>query len=287
MFIPNQLLESLNNDRCVALIGSGLSSRLFFHLGKKYPNWTELLQMYSEYSFHQDIITLQEKELVGNVIEKGNLTTAAQILKDKSNDLEFSTFLESVFRNENRFDNIHCQIWDLPFAFVLTTNYDSILECAYAYKYNKSIPTYTNKSLSNVNKSVSEKKNFLFKLHGSYEQPDTIIFTRKDYRDLYFNDAYIDTLKNIFLNYSVLFVGFSYNDPDIDSIVSGLAYEFNSGSRMHYLLCPSNTYNSLEKEYLKTKERLTIIEYDNTDKSHSGVDDFLKELSLKTKKKAL
>lgn len=89
------------------------------------------------------------------------------------------------------------------------------------------------------------------------------------------------------MNYSVMFIGFSYNDPDIDSIVSGLAHEFNSGSRMHYLICPNNTYNSLEKEYLKNKERLTIIEYNNTDNSYSGVDDFLKELSLKVKKKAL
>lgn len=285
MYIPNQLLKALNNDRCVVLIGSGLSSRLFLRLGKRYPNWTELLQMYSEYSFQQDIITHQEQELVGDVISKGNLTIAAQILKDKSNDLEFSTFLESVFNNGNQFDHIHCQIWDLPFSFVLTTNYDSILENAYSYKHNKSIPTYTNKLLSNVNKSISEHKNFLFKLHGSYEQSDTIIFTQNDYKKLYFNSAYIDTLKNIFINYSVLFIGFSYNDPDISSIVSSLAHEFNSGSQMHYLLCPNNIYNNLEKEYFKRKERITIIEYDNTDNSHSGVDDFFKELSSRSKKR--
>jgi len=287
MNIPNQLVESINNGRCVIFVGSGLSSRLFTKLGKKYPTWSGLLQAFLDYSFHYDLIEKSEAEMLCEMIKKGNLTMTAQILRDKANDTEFEEFLAGIFRNDNRFDSIHDSIMNLPFSFVLTTNYDAILECVFSYKYNKPIPTYTNLQISSVNNAISKKEYFLFKIHGTYEQLNTIVLTKNDYQALYYNRAYINILKNIFTNFSVLFVGFSYSDPDIEFIVSELSHEFAANNRMHYLLSSEKTYNSLEQEYMKKKERLTIIEYENADGSHSGVDFFFKELSLKVKKKLL
>lgn len=285
MNIPNQLIKAINNKQCVVFIGSGLSSRLFTKLGKRYPNWRNLLNEMNDWAFSHDNINESEKEQIEEIISKNNLTMAAQVLRSKMNATEFGEFIDRVFRNDRRFDSVHNLLLELPIPFFLTTNYDSVFESAYDYKFGAPIPAYTHDQLGLVNSSISNNANILFKLHGSYERADTIILTKEDYQKLYYQNSYLETLKKIFLSYTILFVGFSYSDPDIEYIVTGLSHSFNSENRMHYLLISEGSYNSLEIEYMKRKERLTVIQYDNSDGTHSGVDLFFKSILSKIDKK--
>lgn len=284
MDIPKRLIESINNGQCAIFIGSGISSRLFTKQRKKYPNWNELISALNQWAKDHDLVSDIDYDLISEMITKKNYIISGQILKDKMTKTDFGEFLESIFRNDSIFDHLHDLILDIPFAFCLTTNFDSILESAYMYKYGKTLPTFTPDQIEMANTFFSENKYFLFKLHGSYERSDTITLTMDDYRNLHHQSSYIDLLKNIFLSKTVLFTGFSYSDPDIEFIVSELAYNFKSENRMHYLLVPQNSYNNLEQDYMKNKERITIIEYENSDGSHNGVDLFFNELINKTKK---
>lgn len=285
MNIPNQLINALKNNQCAIFIGSGLSSRLFTKLGKQYPNWLNLLIDMSNWAFSHDNITKSQKILIDEIIRKSNLTVAAQILRSKMNQTEFGEFLDSIFRNDNRFDSIHNLLLELDCPFYMTTNYDCIFESAYSYKFGMPIAAYTHDQLGLINSSIAKNKKVLFKLHGTYERTNTIILTRSDYKNLYHQSAYLETLKKIFLSYTVLFVGFSYNDPDIEYVITELAHSFNSENRMHYLLIAEGNYNELEVEYMKQAERITVINYNNSDETHSGVDAFFEELLNKIEKK--
>ena len=285
MRIPNQLVESLNNRQCVVLVGSGLSSRLFTRIGKRYPSWTGLLEELLDYAYQHDCFNENEKIMLMDMLSKGNLSMSAQILRNRMTETDFGAFLDSIFRNDNRFDRAHNQIMGLPFAFFMTTNYDTILECAHSYKYNTQLPVYTNEQSATINNKISNNERFLYKIHGTFDRPSTVVLTKNDYRKLYYEESYIATMKNIFINYSVLFIGFSYSDPDIELILSEISRTFSGNNRMHYLLISQGVYNSLEQEYMKNDDRVTVMEYDNSDGSHSGVDLFLDELISRVKKK--
>lgn len=287
MYIPNRLIKSIDNGQAAIFIGSGLSARVFSQMGKKYPLWSELVNELNRWSLENDIIDETEYRLLNDIIEKNNLTMAAQILRQKASKTDFSSFLDMVFRNDNRFDYIHSLILDIPFNCIMTTNYDAIIESAYNIKYNRPLPVYTWEQVGVVNNYFNEGKEFLFKLHGSFERENTVILAENDYQLLYHNNAFLELLKKIFLSKSVLFVGFGYNDPAIKSLISNLSFDFSGNNCMHYLLIEQNRYNNLEKEFLKHNDRITIIEYENNDKTHSKIGDFFSDLrsTLRTKKK--
>lgn len=287
MNIPNRLKQAIDNKQAIIFIGSGLSARVFTDMGKRYPSWTELLKKYNEWSLQNDLINKTEYDMIDEIIGKGNLTIAAEVLRQKSSNTDFGAFFDEIFRNDNRFDHVHNAILDIPFAYILTTNYDAIIESAYRAKYNSEIPVYTWDQVNMVNKRINDDDLFLFKLHGTYDRADTVILAENDYRKLYHKEAFLDTLKSIFINKSILFVGFGYNDVAITRIISNIAYTFEQNNCMHYLLIEKNRYNELEKQYLLQNDRITVIEYDNPDGSHSEIDTFFSQLkaTVSSKKK--
>lgn len=278
MRIPKRLIQAIADDQSAVFIGSGLSSRLFNRLGKRYPGWAELIRNLNEWSLQNDLVNPSEHAMIDDIIAKNNLTMAAQVLRNKATATDFGTFLESVFRNDNRFDYVHSQILDIPFSFIVTTNYDSIIESAYSNKYNETLPTFTPGQIGMVNHYIDNRKRFLFKIHGTYERGDTVVLAESDYRLLYHTRGYMELMNKVFLSKSVLFVGFGYNDPAIRDIIENLSFAFDGNNRMHYLLMEKGRYNNLEQEFLKENDRVTVIEYENEDGTHSQIETFFRQI---------
>lgn len=287
MRIPNQLIKAINNNNCILFVGSGLSLRVFSNNGKKYPQWDELIIYLNEWAFENDFINDTEKKLITDIINKNNLLVAAQILKRKMTKTDLASFFDITFRNDNKYDLVHKLILDIDFPYYLTSNYDSLIESAYFDYYATSLPTYTHDQLSLVNACISKNTKMLFKIHGTFDRVDTVILSNEDYRNLYNNSAYIEILKSIFLNKTVLFVGFGYNDPGISYILNSLSQDFKNENHLHYLLSEEGKYNSLEIEQLKEFERISVIEYSNEDGLHQNVDEFFKILAYECKKKPI
>ncbi|MES2851960.1 MAG: SIR2 family protein [Bacteroidota bacterium] len=125
----------------------------------------------------------------------------------------------------------------------MTTNYDNAFEQGCS---NSIIPT---KSTSNFNISEINKsgKPYIFKLHGCYTEPDNCIIFSDDYKKLYDGDTSSkEKLKSIFIDKTILFVGFSFNDPDINLIFSSLDKIFDNHNH-HYILTKE------EKDFEKYK----------------------------------
>jgi hypothetical protein len=100
-----------------------------------------------------------------------------------------------------------------------------------------------------------------------------------DYQELLFRTpGYRQFLETLFATQTVLFVGFSGNDPDLDNVIDRLASIYSRTLDNHFILLPAKRLNPTEKRRYALDRRLEVIEYQE-DPSHSQVEVFLRELS--------
>ena len=189
---PELLIEAIKNDKLVIFCGAGIS----MSEPTKLP------------SFHQ----LSEK-----IAELTN--------KEKRNDESDEQYLGRV---ENLDHDVHSKVCDILSAThtqpntnhealidffkkdirIVTTNYDSMLESVLEKKGRKS-RIYSYPALP-----YGDKFNGIVHLHGEVANPQDIVLTDSDFGKSYMYHGNVTTfLRTLFESeYTVLFIGYSYND---------------------------------------------------------------------------
>nr|WP_315424811.1 SIR2 family protein [uncultured Pedobacter sp.] len=221
MELTKKIKTAIDTDQLVIFAGSGLSTR--FNL----PNWSTLVS---------NIITELDDNKYLPLIQliEGNVMTPIEVLgKIRSNENDVRRYIKEQFqlKKESSDLTLHKKILNLT-GQVITTNYDNAFELA---SDNRIIPAvYTSKyNISEINKS---NQSYIFKLHGSFSEPDNCVIFPEDYQELYKEEtASKQKLKSIFTDKLILFIGFSFNDPDINLIFENLNKSFG-GNNQHYVL---------------------------------------------------
>ena len=96
---------------------------------------------------------------------------------------------------------------------VLTTNYDCFIENLFA-SYTKYIGQ--EELLFSTLHGISE----IYKIHGCCTKPESIVINEADYADFTEKNAYLAAkILTIFLEHPIVFIGYSINDPNIESIL--------------------------------------------------------------------
>lgn len=106
----------------------------------------------------------------------------------------------------------------LPVQTYWTTNYDKLLE-KNLEKQNKKVDVkVTDKNLTT---NVYDRDVVIYKMHGDVSNPDEIVLSKDDY-ELY-NDThslFTTALRGDLVTKTFLFIGFSFEDPNLDNILS-------------------------------------------------------------------
>jgi hypothetical protein len=98
---------------------------------------------------------------------------------------------------------------------IITTNYDKMMETIFPDHF----PVIGQNILSSVNFSIGE----LFKIHGSVDDANSIVFTRTDYDVFQLKKKYLSAkLLTFFSEHPLIFLGYSASDPNIKSILSDI-----------------------------------------------------------------
>ena len=127
-------------------------------------------------------------------------------------------------------------------AAIITTNYDRLMETVYGDDY--SVLVGQNSLLENVVDGVGE----IYKIHGCTSIPNSIVITKSDYDSFFNKNQYLNAkLLTLFLEYPIIFMGYSISDRNIISILSTI-FEMLSPSKVEEL-----------------KSRMWFIEPDNKD----------------------
>lgn len=161
--------------------------------------------------------------------------------------------------------NDHNMLAKIPhFKHIFTTNYDTLLEDSYPI---------TERNVVRNDKDctyIQEKKTTIFKIHGDFTDPDSVIITSNDYKQFFeepINSGLWNLTKTEFLTKHILFIGYNLYDDNIIDIIKHISDAVGRNQKEIFLIVPS--INESRKMQLK---KLGVTYYE------AYASDFLNEL---------
>jgi hypothetical protein len=261
------LIRYLREGRCVLFAGSGLSA------WGKLPTWKGLLEDIVK-GIRDDEPDNRDLPELDQLLKLEKLLDIADYCKEKLGGRYNEILSERVRGDAGEIPETHRIITQLPFAAVVTTNYDKLLERAYAE--NSSWPkTPTHLDAASLGTLLFDGSFFILKAHGDIDRPDTLVLTRRDYREIiHSNPAISSIFSAILLTKAILFVGYSLNDPDFRLLLDRPLTTFKGDIPERYSLMSG--VGSVEQDVLWRTARIRIIPY--PEGQHTDVLDFLSTL---------
>lgn len=270
------LIDELCGRRVIIFLGAGVTKSCVRMLSPDFasstPSWPQLLEMLSTGSGCSD----DDKEHIQKLTEKERYLDAAEVIRSKLSNQEYSRILAREFRSIET-GILHEAILRLDQRIVMTTNYDSAYEdlCMRgAARDGYSVLNYYDRGLGNRLRSPAR---LILKLHGSVKQPEQTVLTRSEYfRAKAENPRFFALVQSLFATNTLLFLGYSLSDPDIQLLLETSNIGGEEAFR-HYAVVPSGTHQAVGRA-ISVAYGINLIEYDAAD-GHDIVANSLSELA--------
>ncbi len=232
------------NKMPVLFIGSGISKRYLLN----YPNWIELLE-HSFRQFNDDMFQFQKQV---DIYKRRGFsdfeinTSLGTFIEDEYNSAFFDRKIKLDIENSKdpdwvkhgispykMFLSLYFEKLELTkdpsllkeieefrklknkISAIITTNYDLFLETQ-IFPSDYTVFARQNELFSKDSYNIAE----IYKIHGSANDANTIMITKKDYED--FNTSrklFIAKLLILFSESPIIFLGYSFTDEDIQAII--------------------------------------------------------------------
>ncbi len=252
-FWPKSLIREIADRRALIFVGSGISKAAKPDM----PTWPELIL-----NLRNDLKTAKDREFVKSFVKHGRLLDAAQIVSEGIIPADRIAKLISVFQiRPIPFHEIYQSILEMDAKVVVTTNYDEFLEKnfehfsggAQAYSVSK----HTSTDLLDKLRSPGS---IVLKIHGCITEPAKIVLDRSSYFDARRqNPGVFYLLSSLFTVNTVLFIGYSFGDPDMQLILENIHSAANSVNG-HYSLIEKQEHRSLATS-LRKSYNINCLEY--------------------------
>lgn len=148
-----------------------------------------------------------------------------------------------IFEPESMAD--HKAMSQIPhFHHIFTTNYDTLLEDSYSEGDRQVVRN------DNDCAYIDDKKVTIFKIHGDFTAPDTVVITSEDYKKFWErtdNQLFWQTVKNEFLTRHILFIGYSLEDENILELIREISDSINKNQKQMFLIAPGITADKVGK----------------------------------------
>lgn len=193
----DEISQKMKQGDISIFAGAGLS------VASGYVDWKKLLEPISK-----------QLRLDSNI----ELTEIAQYYKDKFgrqglNALVFNEF-DKIPRNN---ENVNW-LAKMPISEYWTTNYDHVIEQAIK-KQGKRYQKLVKKEDFKYHKIGREVA--IYKMHGDKDAPDDVVLTKEDYQNYDVDRGIFTRLLSVeLIRKSFVFIGFSFNDPNLERILS-------------------------------------------------------------------
>jgi SIR2-like domain len=246
---PDALVRELAERRCMVFLGAGASAGCVAATDKnrKPPTWESLLR-----TLLSKMTDDSQKSIADDLIGEKKLLEAAEIICANVAKPDFSQFIRDTFVAP-RFQHslIHEAVLSIDPKVTLTTNYDDIYD-AYCRSgdatdgYNV-VKYYDSHLVSDLRSPVR----LIVKVHGCVSNPGQIVLTRSQYFEQRRNHSnFFRILDALFLSSSLLFIGYSLSDPDIQLILENASIAAPM-SHPHYAVVSDDVHPALKLSWSK------------------------------------
>lgn len=210
----DKYIKSINSDNAAIFAGAGLS------VASGLVNWKELLREIAN-------------ELQLDIDKEDDLISLAQFYENEKggrgsiNSQLIDEFTKDVALNDN-----HKIISSLPIRTFWTTNYDNLIEKSLEAE-GKSVDKKI--CVENLATNKPRRDAVVYKMHGDISLPHDAVLTKDDY-DCYNEkrQLYTTSLQGDLISKTFLFIGFSFEDPNLDYILSRIKILLGPNRREHY-----------------------------------------------------
>lgn len=206
--------KALDAGVAAAFVGAGLS------VPAGYVDWKELLR---------DIAV----ELELDVDEETDLIALAQFhVNHARNRGRLNQKLIEEFTKDAEVTENHRLLATLPLECVWTTNYDHLIEDAFAAAHKR-----VDKKVVHEDLAYTKPKRDLvvYKMHGDIDRPDAAVLTKADY-ECYEQSRplFSEQLRGDLLSKTFMFLGLSFTDPNVNYILGRVRGLMGQNIRPHY-----------------------------------------------------
>ena len=265
--LPDRLIRATKSGRLVPFVGAGISKKAMHGL---FPSWSELMYEMVDLAQKEGGITSGEQRELIRLLKDGKLTVVADVVKRVLQEETFDRYLDRRFNYSDLSKaNLDTQVLLLKISsrLIVTTNYDHLLEDAFARHFRRSPMVATFREAYSVQNATQDYNAdtypLIFKVHGDVRVKDSLILSDRDYRSLlYDHQTYGSVITSIFMNSTMLFVGFSLSDREIMSHLERVRHRLNYVSQSHFALVPKGSVTITELRFFKEAFGVESIEFD-------------------------
>lgn len=269
-FLEEYIKATKNGDAAV-FAGAGLSRPSGF------ADWKDFLRPLAEE--------------IGLKIEDGNdLTLVAQYIFNKAgnrgkiNKAIMDAFNRDVAPNENI-----SILTRLPIKTYWTTNYDHLIEDGLREaKRNPDVK----KEYTQLSTIKGDRAAIVYKMHGDVDDPANAVLTKDDYIKYdTSHPLFRELLQGDLISKTFLFVGFSFEDPNLDNVIRQTCLRLDNNVRNHFCIMKTikieDCNNEEEFKYKKTQQDLREADLARQGiqivyiEDYSEITDILREIEAK------
>ncbi len=204
-----------------------------------------------------------DQALVKKMVDKQRMLDAAQIITAGCTKPQINAILRATFQPRPvPYNPIYESLLQMDPKTVITTNYDEFLEKNFEhYSGGQAIHNIARPSGgSNLLNDLRSPVRSIVKMHGCITEQDNIVLDRQSYFAIrQKNQGLFQTITALVTVHTVVFVGYSLSDPDIQLILENVNL-FNGAQHPHYALMQKPEHTAL-KEVMKNTYNVEIVEY--------------------------
>ena len=270
--IPKALVDRILEGRCVLFAGAGLSMQAGL------PNWTGLLR--GLVSAVEEYSPGAGGDEIEKLFKKNKLLAIAEFCRKELGELAYAEAIASQTRpTGGELSEAHQWASKIPFAAAVTTNYDHLLRDAFSA--NRGVPrTLTHLDTHVLAQLLFGGGFFILNAHGDIDRPESIVLTRLDFQELiHANPAFQAAFSALLLTKAILFVGYSFSDPDFQLLLERSLTLFRKFGPDRFALM--NDVDAIEAEVMYRSAGIRVLSYSPSAPNHPEVPAFLRDLAEK------
>jgi hypothetical protein len=235
-------VQALHDQNAAIFAGAGLS------IPAGLVNWKELLKEIA-------------RDIGLDVNKEDDLITVAQFhVNERGGRHRINQALIDEFSGRARSTDNHKLLAALPIKTYWTTNYDVLIEESIRAAGKTPDVKIT---VNNLATTAPRRDAIVYKMHGDVSLPDKAVLTKDDYESYEATRHLFSTaLQGDLVSKTFLFIGFSFNDPNLSYILSRIRILLGENRREHYCLLRRVQRNDFKKsaefQYARAKQELQV-----------------------------